>query len=78
MKLSEHQRESIREVLRTMCGGTPLQPNADFVAGYIGQYVIGLVENRDEVFKEDKDEMAIARCAPEHDRRRVPSSSRKV
>lgn len=49
--LNDEEKAGIREALRTRCGGTPLQPHADFVAEVIGIYVIQLVENRDEVFK---------------------------
>ncbi len=52
-KLTDDEKERIREALRVNCGGTPLQPHADFVAQYLGIYVIGLVEERDRIFKRD-------------------------
>jgi hypothetical protein len=51
--LSDSQKESIRDGLKSRCNGTPLQPNAEFVANYLGEYVISLIEERDSLFNEN-------------------------
>jgi len=53
MRLTEQQKRDIRQTLINLCDGTPLQIYAGFVSTYIGTYIISLVENRDEVFKEN-------------------------
>ena len=49
-RLSESQKQEIRKALEGYCGGTPLQPHTDFVVGYLGPYIIALIERRDQLF----------------------------
>ena len=50
MKLTEEEKDQIRDALRGYCSGTPLQPHVEFVIGHLGQYAISLVEERDRIF----------------------------
>lgn len=56
MKLSMEEKAQVFEALKQVCGGTPLQPHAEFASQYLGHWAIGLIENRDEVFKGEKGE----------------------
>ncbi len=51
LKLTGDEKQSIRDALKVMSRGTQLHEHAEFVAEYIGRYVISLVENRERVFK---------------------------
>jgi len=49
MKLTQSQKDQIIDAISKHCQGTPLQPNAEFASHYLGNYVISLLENRDEL-----------------------------
>jgi hypothetical protein len=50
-KLTNKEKDHITKTITEACGGTPLQPNAEFAGGYLGTVIIGLLENWDEVRK---------------------------
>ena len=37
--MSDREKRHIEEVINQACGGTPLQPYREFVAGYLGQII---------------------------------------
>ena len=45
------EKAYISKYIETACGGTPLQPNAEFAGGYLGNLVVQLMENWDETKK---------------------------
>jgi hypothetical protein len=51
MKLNEAEKQHICDTLEKACGGTPLQPNAEFAGGYLGQIVINLMQDWDRIRK---------------------------
>lgn len=49
--LTEIEKNHIRETIEQACGGTPLQPNAEFAGQYLGSIVISLMENWETIQK---------------------------
>ena len=50
MKLTDEEKESLRKVIRSYCGGTSLQSNCDLVESIFAPWVIGLIENLETIF----------------------------
>ncbi len=67
-KLHSKEKEFLRDVITQACGGTPLQGNAEFAGGYLGNLVASYLENWDVVRKElglpssARDKVVINRC----------------
>jgi hypothetical protein len=56
MKLTNQEKEHVAKVIEQACMGTQLQGNAEFVGGYLGFIVVGLIENWDIVSLSLRDE----------------------
>jgi len=51
-KLHSSEKEYLRDAIQRACMGTPLQPNAEFAGGYIGNFVVSLIENWETIQRE--------------------------
>jgi hypothetical protein len=51
-KLHSSEKEHLREAITKACMGTPLQPNAEFAGGYLGNFVAILMENWEVIQRE--------------------------
>lgn len=52
-KLTNKEKDEMRQALRVALGGTPAQDDRDLIINLIWSLVSGWVENRDEVFKRE-------------------------
>jgi hypothetical protein len=48
-KMTDREKQHIRDLIDQSCGGTPLQPHREFAAAFLGQVIIGQIENWETV-----------------------------
>lgn len=54
MLLTEAEKEYLRDQIYQACRGTPLNSNAEFAGGYLGNLVVSFIENWDTIREELK------------------------
>jgi len=56
MKLTDEEKKEIREAMQANLGGTPAQEHREMIVGLLSNWVFGLIEERDNIFKRPEKE----------------------
>jgi hypothetical protein len=66
MKLTDEEKEVLRRIIRSYCGGTPLQPHTDLAENLFAPWIIGLIENIETIFPRSEEFVEAVYDAPIH------------